>query len=297
MGFGWRRPYSGRCRVSGRAGAASGGPAQRTHARRTGVGERAGTDLDGHSTPRPAWLSAVRNEYRRGARVNALAPRGGSGLPGPRHCARRSSAPRRRTRPSRRRRGRWSRPRPSPDYRARSRSGERYRVVLEEFTTELAALYRAPRAARRSFAADLNVRGAAEAVRTLASTPEEYGAPPVARAPGARAGGGEMGRGLHAVAGGPHAPGRADRGRPVPRGSRIGSGGWTRRPDGCSTAPAVSTSIPPPGVRAITTQHVRAHGRGDVTRRSRGTQEVLHALEAVSTAPRAPTTSASEVMR
>jgi hypothetical protein len=52
---------------------------------------------------------------------------------------------------------------------------ERYRVVLGAFTAELAALYRDPRAARRSFAADLSVRGAAEAVGTLATKPEKYG--------------------------------------------------------------------------------------------------------------------------
>jgi hypothetical protein len=52
---------------------------------------------------------------------------------------------------------------------------ERYRVALDEFTARMAALYRDPRTARRSFAADVRLRGAAEAVRALASTPDVHG--------------------------------------------------------------------------------------------------------------------------
>lgn len=52
---------------------------------------------------------------------------------------------------------------------------ERYRTVLQAFRTELRALYLRPRLAQRAFTDDMVRSGREQAVRTLASTPQQYG--------------------------------------------------------------------------------------------------------------------------
>jgi hypothetical protein len=65
-----------------------------------------------------------------------------------------------------------------PPVRKRTRPDsdwERYRIVLQEFKDELAALYVDPRAARRAFDASLAAASPEDAARVLAATPGKFG--------------------------------------------------------------------------------------------------------------------------